>query len=742
MEFQDTFLNCSSLYVLKSYDSKTAYLNAQKQLTVSPRSCDANLSWSQWVEKHKQYIMGKHETTGNKKGSSNSSVSTSHPVVSPIELFVRVGSFEFLDNDGTHNNNSDEYTDIDIQEEEQQGSYHLFVPRYWDIVHQAKCATARFGPQLLNVDVDKSVAPRHDQRVQCARHRYTSTTTHKHTQTQKRRTFKVTCEPRDNVQRSVIKAITHAWDTLGGGVVQVPCGMGKTYMALERWARHRNTLPENCRGRLMVIVASLTEQWVQRTQEFVPDATVAVWAGNKCTPHYYSTHEREEEYSNQKGSKKGKKKRESKQTKLDVLSECDVLVVELKTAAMGKFMPEMDQLDFDYVIVDECHGVGAKCMMNALRRCGFPLYVLGLSATPDRFDGCSVAFYSTLGPIIANPSRPDDLGMNVKAYIMRVPHSPYMKDCVQRLPAYLRNKIMSQKDGSPYSSGGGTKMNPVTINKPKLITSLTKNDYRFTVDINTVLWHMQHCGPTIVFSERTQHIKDIAKSIQEIAGERFSRIAVLTGQTKQCDRVLKDAVDLVVAQISVARQGCDFPWLRAVVFLTMRSDIVQAVGRVLRTEPGKKEVTITYLCDVDEYEIPAQQRTEDNHVDGHTYCHRKCLKVATDHAAYFARARSNRDGLQADVLECVDVHMQPIPWFLNKKKPNMAAESVVGTAKSLKRGVQHTKRKKHHSCHDVHNTKRQRTNEAPCSNNTQQVQFVSVQSVFDQLKHKKKGTDA
>lgn len=146
-----------------------------------------------------------------------------------------------------------------------------------------------------------------------------------------------------------------------GGLLVVPCGFGKTVLALYAAARV-------VRRKLIVLVhtGGLMDQWCDRVRSFLPGATVGVL----------------------------------RQDQLD--TEADVLIAMLQTLARRDVG---DQLrDRGLVIVDECHHIAASTFCAALARLSCT-WCLGLSATPKRRDGLDALLHMMMGPTLFEAQR-------------------------------------------------------------------------------------------------------------------------------------------------------------------------------------------------------------------------------------------------------------------------------------------------------------------------------------------------
>jgi superfamily II DNA or RNA helicase len=151
-----------------------------------------------------------------------------------------------------------------------------------------------------------------------------------------------------------VEAFNKAVET-GHGVLSLPCGYGKTTVALAIACR--------LGYRTMIIVhkSFLADQWRERIQQFVPGAKIGIVQQNKKE-----------------------------------VEGCDFVIAMLQSLSQKEYSFG----DFDSVgtvIVDEAHHICAKVFSQSLfKMC--PRHIYGLSATPERKDGLTKVLHWFMGP--------------------------------------------------------------------------------------------------------------------------------------------------------------------------------------------------------------------------------------------------------------------------------------------------------------------------------------------------------
>ena len=145
---------------------------------------------------------------------------------------------------------------------------------------------------------------------------------------------------RDN-QKPVVKKFIKAAKEVGGGVISVPCGFGKTVLALY--------LVAALKVKTIVIVHKefLMDQWKERIEFFLPEARVGKIQGDVVK-----------------------------------IEDKDIVIGMLQSISMKDY-PDDVFSSFGFVIYDECHHLGAEVFSRSLIKVGCK-YTLGLSATLAR----------------------------------------------------------------------------------------------------------------------------------------------------------------------------------------------------------------------------------------------------------------------------------------------------------------------------------------------------------------------
>ena len=330
-----------------------------------------------------------------------------------------------------------------------------------------------------------------------------------------------------------------------GGIINVACGNGKTVMALHILSRLR------VRALVVVHKTFLVDQWVERIAEFLPDARIGRLQGPVC----------------------------------DVQGK-HVVICMLQSLTGGR---EYDLDGFGAVVVDECHHTSAEVFSRALHRLNCR-HSLGLSATVRRKDGLSHVFQWFLGPVVYSNKA---VGRR-RAANAPPPAEVMAAEFACQDPAYREERYVF-----------GSRVD---------IVGMVSNVCRFaprTAFVADAVMAALAAHPerkVLVLSERRSHLVDIhaavtersnANAIAEAAAappeaEAGSTkrgavsIGFYVGGVKQEELKRSEAADVILGTFSMAAEGMDIPALNTLVLATPKSDVEQAVGRILRVQHGRR----------------------------------------------------------------------------------------------------------------------------------------------------------
>lgn len=195
-------------------------------------------------------------------------------------------------------------------------------------------------------------------------------------------------------QEKIIKSFM---DADANGLICVPCGKGKTFMAV--------AIAYRLKRRFMVVVDKefLLDQWAGEMKSLIPGIRIGRFQGDKMQiePEQY---------------------------------DCTICMIQ---TIVQRQIPESLLRSYGFTIFDECHHLGAKHFSKILSKLQTK-HMLGLSATPTRDDGLTKVFEWHLGkPVYWEKTREADKSVTVE--IMR-----YNSDDIQYAdtPVNFRGEVI------------------------------------------------------------------------------------------------------------------------------------------------------------------------------------------------------------------------------------------------------------------------------------------------------------
>tara|TARA_B110000967_G_C18875375_1_gene557950 strand:+ start:579 stop:2186 length:1608 start_codon:yes stop_codon:yes gene_type:complete len=157
-----------------------------------------------------------------------------------------------------------------------------------------------------------------------------------------------------------------------GGILEVPCGKGKTVMALKIISLlQKKTI-------ILVHKEFLMNQWIERIREFVPSARIGKIQASEFD-----------------------------------IKDKDIVIGMIQTV-YNKDYPKNTFSSFGLTIIDEVHRIGSEQFSKTLLNIVTP-YMLGISATVERKDKLTKVLYMFIGNKIYEEKRQDDDSVVVKS---------------------------------------------------------------------------------------------------------------------------------------------------------------------------------------------------------------------------------------------------------------------------------------------------------------------------------------
>jgi superfamily II DNA or RNA helicase len=315
----------------------------------------------------------------------------------------------------------------------------------------------------------------------------------------------------------------------GGGLLSVPCGFGKTVCAI--YMAHRLGL----KTLIVVHKSFLLKQWTDSILAFlnIDKSKIGIIRQKQC----------------------------------DVEGK-DFVIGMIQTISKRNYGNLFKQ--FGFVIFDEAHHVACKFYAKTLNKtCA--KYTLALTATPYRGDRMIKIMYWYLGGTIYRERVKVNKNMIVKI---------------------INHRSSDKKLFSPKKKWFDGEMRPDT---GKMTTNLCEIDSRNNALLDMII-HMVRTDPDrkiLILSGRVTHLEKLKKITDSAIKNLIDRgeldddeinICMYTGKTSQSNRhTAEETGDVIFATYDMANEGLDIKRLNTIIFASPKKDVMQSVGRILRT---------------------------------------------------------------------------------------------------------------------------------------------------------------
>lgn len=301
----------------------------------------------------------------------------------------------------------------------------------------------------------------------------------------------------------------------GSCLIELKCGGGKTILALNILSKlKKKTI-------IFVQKTFLKNQWIERIEEFLPDAKVGTIQGQIID-----------------------------------IEDKDIVIAMVQSISMKSY-PDSLFDEFGFTVIDETHHMASNVFCNCLKKCN-TLYSLGLSGTMNRKDGLTFVFKMYLGEICFKTK--EDNGEN-NVLVKAIDYHVLDDDEYNEVEHDFRGNVK-------YTT---------------LVSKVAKYEYRADFILNVMINEIKiNPKQQIILLSQTKNLLNYLYKL--ITSKNVTSVGYYIGGMKEKDLKESESKQIILATFAMAAEALDIKSLTTLVLATPKSDIVQAVGRIMRAE--------------------------------------------------------------------------------------------------------------------------------------------------------------
>ena len=363
------------------------------------------------------------------------------------------------------------------------------------------------------------------------------------------------------------------------GLICVPCGRGKTFMAIAIAARLGH--------KFLIIVDKefLLQQWSGELNSLMPGIRIGIIQGdlkqiNNIQEPVQTIAQLKESLKALKlpvgGTKDVLKERLDKAQGPKEPVQYDCCIAMIQTLVQKDFA-ETDFRSFGLGIFDECHHLGAAHFSKSLLKVQTK-YMLGLSATPTRDDGLTKVFEWFIGkPIYWEKTREAD-------------------------PDVIVRKVAFECDDETYNTEPCNHMGEVIL--ATLLTHIVECEER-NKKIDEILASLVKDSKRkiLVLSERKSHLERIAAGLPKDTKAGY----YIGGMNEDVRETGAKECQVLLGTYAMASEAMNIKTLNTMIMASPRKKIEQSTGRILRTRKDERDVKPLIIDIVDNHAVYKNQ---------------------------------------------------------------------------------------------------------------------------------------
>lgn len=322
-------------------------------------------------------------------------------------------------------------------------------------------------------------------------------------------------------QQPIVKAFLNNAKINGSGLLEIYAGAGKTCMGLYIAAAL------GVKTLIVVHKEFLLRQWIERIEQFLPDAKVGRLQRNI----------------------------------IDIEGK-DIVIGMLQSLSMKKYDKNIFQT-FGFTIYDEVHHVSAEVFSRALLKI-VTRYSLGLSATMNRKDGLTKVIKMFLGEVAYKLERQNTHNVVVKA-INYINNDEDFSRTELNFRGQTHYSLMIKKI-CEYN------------HRTEFILGLLKHTLKTTKNPDMQIIILGHNKSLLTYL------------FDAISHRKIATVGYYIGGMKEEQLKESETKKVIIATYAMAEEGLDIKTLTTLIMATPKVDVTQAVGRILRKKSSNAEV--------------------------------------------------------------------------------------------------------------------------------------------------------
>lgn len=242
------------------------------------------------------------------------------------------------------------------------------------------------------------------------------------------------------------------------------------------------------------------------------------------------------------------------------IDDKDIVIGMLQSLSMKDYEQSVFE-SFGFMIIDEVHHISSQVFSNVLFKL-VTKYTLGLSATMNRKDGTTKVFKMFLGGVIHKCVRDNEDNVEVRAFQYKSDNTEF-----NNIEYDFRGNVL-------YST---------------MISKLCAYNSRTEYILNILVEILEENEDQQIMI--LAHNKNILKYIHDAVEHRkISTVGYYVGGMKEADLKISETKKVIIATYSMASEALDIKTLTTLIMATPKTDIEQAVGRILREKHGNPMV--------------------------------------------------------------------------------------------------------------------------------------------------------